>query len=167
MKMTQTERLILSLLYRILEKIDPDDAKSYRERQTIVEEGFTTQYSGLHAGMGAELSERVQQEVYEILNMHRALKNGLAALGNGEGIDPKAVKFRGFDGNNEGDHLHFGTFLTEQGLFEESPVVNSHMPVLGVYQRQLDAWRQCKDPHHLTKQDIENILAARVHPDSR
>ena len=78
-----------------------------------------------------------------------------------------ALRFWGFDGNNEGRHLSYGEYLNSRGKYEESQVINSHMQSLEIYRRMLEEFEPVKHKRPLGKEVIQRILAARIHPSMR
>jgi uncharacterized protein YfbU (UPF0304 family) len=166
-KLDYKDRLILLNQYRILEKVDPKQAKSYREAIHILESGYEIHYDDLDESLSAEgVSETISKEVIEILNMYRRLHDSVVELGNKAQFDKKAVAFPGFDGNEEGKHLGYAHFLSSQGKFDETEIINSHFPSLGMYRRMLHAYEPFKMKRPLSNADIKAILDAQTHPEN-
>jgi uncharacterized protein YfbU (UPF0304 family) len=155
---TDTERLILSNQFRILAKLEPEQAVA-------------------HERVGRLITEDVVKFVFDVLDMYRAL--GTAAAHHGIDIDsPRAAsaRFEGFDGNNETEHLAVAKVLQENGdRWTESlgqGDLNSHRPCLEMYERMLAVWRRVRIDRSATlnimsKENLERIVAARIHPDYR
>ena len=101
MELSLKDRLILSNQYRILEKLYPEEADSLANDRRAIENGYTMNYAWLTGHLLDELSEERCNEVWDILEMHRALNFTYRNLKDKEGIDEKKLKFRGFDGNEE------------------------------------------------------------------
>ena len=156
--LTAAERLILLNQYRILEKLEPDDP-DHAERAEALQSGFTVFYwpDWVHED---EVSEQDCREVFDVLDMHRALAT---AARNDTSIKPDDVKFRGFDGNNESKHHSFVCYLVEQlGRYAELKGVelNSHAPMLQRYRQMVDRWNDLgSNRHRLTADDVKRILA--------
>jgi hypothetical protein len=53
--LSKTERLILLNQYRILEKVDPGQANSWRNAAEIVDNGYTLEYDSLARGLDEEV----------------------------------------------------------------------------------------------------------------
>jgi len=166
-KLDSKDRLILLGQFRILEKIDPDNKGDYQRAAKIIEYGYESYYDSIGGPILDPVTEQVCEEVHNILEMYRWLGQSYDGLADKSGIDAHDVKFRGFDGNNETDHLCFGEFLTSEGKYEESPVFNSHSQVIEMYRRMLKEFEQVKNEYPLGKADIQRILAAMIHPSRR
>ena len=98
MELSESERLILSNQYKILEELYPDEANIYRRHGKIVEEGYTLNYEEICTHIYDELSNKECREVLDILDMHSALRQSAQALTDEPSI---SISFHGFDGNNE------------------------------------------------------------------
>jgi uncharacterized protein YfbU (UPF0304 family) len=176
---TDTERLILANQYRILAHLEPNRADAYERAERMLLEGHTWALESLGAIElpHALITEDVVKFVFDVLDMYRAL--GTAAAHHGIDIDsPRAAsaRFEGFDGNNETEHLAVAKVLQENGdRWTESlgqGDMNSHRPCLEMYERMLAVWRRVRSkcvgtPAVISKEDLERIIAARVHPDCR
>lgn len=99
--------------------------------------------------------------------MFRRLNYSYEKLGDKSGIEVGELRFFGFDGDNERRNYSYGRFLNSVGKYEESEVINSHMPSLEIYRRMLAEFEPLKDKHPLGKEDIQRILAAQIHPSMR
>lgn len=162
------DRMILVNQFRILEKVDPDNADGYRRAIEILENGYELDYGSIDGLLNREtVSVAVCREVYDILDMYRRLVDSYAKLDDKTGIEEREVKFPGFDGNNEGEHLSYGRFLNSQGKYEESLVINSHTLMIHAYRRMITAFEPLKSKGALTKADIQEVLAARFHSSPR
>jgi len=159
------ERVVLANQYAILAKLDPKNAEHYAKNQKILEEGYSLFYSEVLS------SDEVKYErceyVMNILNMYRALDRSYNELTDKSGIDPKAIRFFGFDGNNESDLLSFAGFLREDGRFQESLKgdLNSHSMTEHRYNKMLERFKAISEKHgltarwELTKDEIKQIVA--------
>ncbi len=74
--MINAQRLILSNQYKMLIKLDPDNAKHYQRCQTIIENGFGLQMRELEKDF-AELSEENCQTIIDIMEMYHNLASFL------------------------------------------------------------------------------------------
>ncbi len=158
--LTKIERLMLSNQYRMLEKLHGDDEydkKHYARLAEIFECGYMSLYRHALGHIQDQLPEEVSEEVLSILDMHRAMRFSL-----GEKPDPvylEKVKFLGFDANNEGEHLSFARFFSEEGKkYPELQIYNSHHSTLPRYRKMLAEWTRMKRESHLTKPQIDSII---------
>jgi uncharacterized protein YfbU (UPF0304 family) len=160
MSMTKHERLILLNQFRILEKLDKEEAPHYRRNQEILTNGFIREYPRLYAGLIDEISREDCDDVCEILNMYRSLKLSWKALDDKTDIAARRVEFPGFDGNNEAEHMDYARFLKEGGEWEEvgSGDLNSHTSSLEHYRLRVERWKASADLWALTAADIRRIL---------
>jgi len=160
------DRLMLFNQYLILEKLCPEDARGYANLREALSSGYVLEYGRLVGPILDEFSEEDCREVYDILEMYRDLhySHEQAGIAKGE------VQFNGFDGNHETEQMGYTRYLLEnQGLYEElhAPTYNSHARNLPRYRAMLREWkaiRKRKEPRnelHLTKEEIEQIVAAR------
>jgi uncharacterized protein len=167
-KLDLKDRLMLSNQYKILEALYPDEADSYASARDIVENGYELSYDSIVGHLDPDpMPEGQCLEVIDILEMYRRLGDGYEALDDKSGIKAHDVTFMGFDGNNESAYLSYHQFLMKQRKWEESPARNSHMPTLDGYRRMLKAFQPFRDKSPLDKSDIQQIIAARPHPDAR
>ncbi|WP_185969931.1 YfbU family protein [Rhizobium straminoryzae] len=159
MNLTSYERLMLSLKLRSLAEEDP----SYAPQAEIIEQGYTFLYSEVFGSTAEpELPQEVQEEVFDILDMFRALHPGheVGPDWNPEG-NRYYQKFRGFDGNND-PHYGFARFLIEKfGRFEESKSeLNSHGPTLSTYRGMFRRWKALGKPSSPTEEQIDGIIGS-------
>ena len=170
MELSRTERWILSNQYRILEALYPDEAPSLARRRRVVEEGYELHYDWITEHIYDDphtMTARECREVLDILDMFSALRNSYEDLDDKPAVEDRHIRFRGFDGNNEPKQLSYAEFLMEDGRFTNvvnRAGLNSHMPVLDAYRRQLAVWQRSNDRYHLTKEEIQAIAAAAPYP---
>lgn len=109
--------------------------------------------------------------VLQILGIYGDMQDSYAQLEDKTGIVEEDLKFRGFDGNNEGELLHFADALRKAGRFETTigpQAKNSHMPTTETYSRMIQRWKELGEPlYPYTREMIIAILAERVHPSRR
>jgi hypothetical protein len=163
--MTKMERLILYNQYKILEKLDSREGEAYARCATILERGYTREYSDLFDWMSEELDERVSEEVIEILSMFRALTDAYRNLADKSGMDERDINFRGFDGNDESKHFGYASFIIrDKAHFRESrnagDDLNSHSGTLDRYRSMLRAWSASANQTSLTRDDVFRIVEA-------
>lgn len=166
-KLDFKDRVILANQFRILQKVDPDNESEYRRAIEILDNGYESEYGSIGGILIEPVPQNICEEVHGILGLYRSLSDGYKQLSDKTGIDAKDVEFRGFDGNNESEHLSYAKFLASQGKYEESSVVDSHSQVLGIYRRMLAEFEQVEPKYPLERADIQRILAAMIHPSRR
>ena len=175
LKLTRTERWILVNQYRILEALYPKEARDFARDRYALEHGFEGEYPDIIPNIYDEsegLSAEECSEVIQIMDMHRALKRSYEALKDKTGIKEYGIKFQGFDGNNETAQMAYARHFCsgDGGKFTEldrGDDFNSHGPELDVYRRMMKVWRRFDRSHELTREQIIEILDARVHPSNR
>ncbi len=191
------DRLMLSLLHRILARVLPEDAHGddgdmdYQlQKAQIIESGFTGEYWFEVAGFETELSKQDCRRVIDILQMFRIITFSIDRLGTtGEELDAdliRRLRFRGFDHNDslEGHMARYVRYQMrdQQHWAELQPQVaasddgNSHMQMLDIYMRMLTEYRKIMKPRErrydqdayiLTAEELRAIEAATVHPSNR
>jgi len=160
MKLTKTERWILTNQYRILEKLDPEGARHHAKAREVLESGYALEYGWISEHLFDEFSEDSCREVLDILDMCQALQFAYEKIEDKSGIDEWRVHFGGFDGNYEGSHLAYVRHLIEdEGKFKFLAVkdLNSHCPTLDRYRSMLSEWKTSANKHKLTKEDVLRI----------
>lgn len=191
--LTLVERQTLALLHRILARVLPEDANDedgdeiYQlRRASVLEQGFTGEYSTEFEVLSGELSIAQCGFVVDVLSMFQTAKWSMEDLGGEAGRltedQVHALTFHGFDFNDplEG---HMGAYVrhlvTEDRWAEQMEVVhkgergNSHMPMRGAYSRMLAEFRNLEQRRltrrfgRLTKGELEQLAAAWIHPDNR
>jgi uncharacterized protein YfbU (UPF0304 family) len=173
MPLSRVDRWVLSNQYRILEKLDPDEADYHREAREALDSGYELHYEWLaqHIYDGPHIMTEAEcREVIDIMQMFRVLKDALARIADKTGIDDWAVTFAGFDGNSEAKQLGYARFYCQYdgGRFtelERGDNFNSHIPSLGRYRRQTRAWKESRNENSLTEEDVRRIAAAAIHPE--
>ncbi|MCH7305898.1 YfbU family protein [Acinetobacter sp. NIPH1876] len=145
MQLEKKDRLILINQYKILAKLDTNDANYYKELIQILENGYEIFYSLLDQWIDDEMPKEESRFVLDILDLYRAIEDLKRRTKDEELIQHSYSIFKGFDGNNESEHLGFTRFLIEiQGKFQEQKQyyyqndhLNSHCPMLDKYRRML------------------------------
>lgn len=186
------DRQVLALLHRILARVLPPDSNDvdgdlgYQlDRATVLERGYTMEYSTEFAGIEQELSSRDCTRVMDILDMYRMLDYSIREADPPVSIElAHQLRFEGFDFNDplEGHMADYVDYLLSQGRWEErrpdldrTDNGNSHSPMLETYLRMLTAFRRIMDSRPpisrwrgpLAVEDLQAIADARVHPTRR
>jgi uncharacterized protein YfbU (UPF0304 family) len=162
--LSEKDRLMFSLLHRILARVLPSDSndvdgdKSYQlNRALVLERGFTSEYTKEYASIDPELSRRDCLRVMDILDMFRITTFSAAeATKAGVVLDEDVLgnlRFVGFDFNDEleGQMANYVQYLVAQGKWSEvRPVLdcdngNSHGAMLPSYLRMLAEFRRILD----------------------
>lgn len=166
MDLSESERIILSNQYKILEQLYPDEAETHKKNREIIDNGYTLNYKEVSPLIDGELSNRECNEVLEILAMHSVLHFSYQGLDDKEGI---TIRFSGFDGNKETKQMAYARFYinelqeyTELIEIVQSPDFNSHCPTLQLYRLMLDEWEKCTDKNNLTRDEINRIINVRM-----
>lgn len=195
--LTPKERHTLSLLHRILARVLPEDSRDvdgdreYQlERAKVLEAGFTQEYWTEFAGIDSELSKRDAQFVMDVLDFFRMVDASVAELQETEPVPDdvvRALRFRGFDHNHPLEHkmADYAKFLVEDGRWDERAAFfsgpergNSHHPTIATYSRLLAEYRRIREDKRrkpstgrtgrmLSAADLQDLAAARVHPENR
>ena len=168
MKLTRTERLILSNQYRILEGLYPKEAREHQRARVSLEEGYEQEYIFLAEHVREDVMTVEEcKELYEILEMHRAMKFSYRELSDKSGITEGDVDFAGFDGNDavEGKYLSYVRYVSEARKYEElerGDDFNSHSPELDRYRKMLAAWRGMGKERNLSKDRLRLLSSTRA-----
>lgn len=183
MKYTQQEKLNILMLceiYRALgikNSFNPD----------LIEEAISTdnywaidwEYQGISSGEETPASVKLVVDtidMFEILqytydNLNEQDKLDVAA--QVEHFNPDyALKFSGFDGNNEGRYMGIARLLEMMRRSAKGDLTkNSHSPRVEVYRRMLEVFLPARDAwiHDvgISKEALIETLNARVHPANR
>jgi uncharacterized protein YfbU (UPF0304 family) len=184
MELSNGEKLILIMLSEIYEhlkikgEIDPQFV-----REAIFSEntwGLAWKFPGIF-GSGENKTPPVVSEVLDILEMWQMLETSYKRLKpvDKARIEAEAkpfgrdVHFRGFDGNNETEHMGVARFLVddlERFSTFKGRDLNSHIPSLDTYRRMLAVFRPLRNSHEfdtLNAEQIINILKEQTHPENR
>src|SRR4051812_14176376 len=96
------QRHILANQYRILSHLEPE--AGWDTRLEAMERGYEIEYEMEDR---ATLTVKDARDIYDILDMFRVVKASLKELSAADRkkVDEVALKFHGFDGNNEPKHL--------------------------------------------------------------
>lgn len=167
MELSKKDRLLLFNQLEILKYLNPDEADRYKVEQKIIANGYRYHYDELVEGFDDDLDISVSEYVFDVLQMYRSLNNSYEALNTEEKseIDIKRLKFRGFDGNEEGAYYSYASFLLEDydrygEIYDNGKVeLNSHRNMLRTYDRMLETWKSFNDRYgDLTLDQIKAII---------
>ncbi|WP_309133471.1 YfbU family protein [Cellulomonas sp.] len=178
------QRHALVLMHRVLAKIGDDDYPPGHHERAIeaLTSGYTAEYGEEFAGYSREMPRRDCELVWEILNMFSDVTTSLSRLPADErsqltDTEVRRLEFQGFDANDtlESTMLSYARYLIDGGKWKElAPYFdgkhkdgNSHVQMLGRYQRQLDVYRPIAsqlartfDLRDLTLEELRAIAAA-------
>lgn len=165
MKLSIQERVIISNQLLILEKLNPEEAQSYRKHRTAIECGYTLHYGWIAEHFWDEMPEEDSQEVLNILELHRIINFSLSRDENAPEDLIQKARFKGFDGNNESQQFSYATyFVVDLGRYQELvkhqefPNLNSHAPMLGRYRKMVERWKELGSPVNLNLEQTREIL---------
>lgn len=170
MKLTDSERLILTNQFRILSLTDHKEKDFWAECQEIVEQGYEALYHDLPE-ISAALPRDECKFVFAVLDTYRILDAYKSKHPNDVVVQNHAwANFSGFDGNDdrESRFMRFTSFLiVKQGKWMElksgqaaSDGFNSHMRIADRYKKMVDARANLGDPVDLTHEQAMAILNA-------
>jgi hypothetical protein len=167
MDLSEKDRWMIANQLKILEKLYPEEAKNYSVQRKAIERGYKLHYLGLTEYFEKEMPEEKCKEVIEILNMYRAITFSYQKAEDKEGLEESAIRFEGFDGNEEGEQFGYTLYFIEDlGRFDELrggaeyPYLNSHRNMLYKYRKMLQIWYQYEKRHPLTIAQIKELLEA-------
>lgn len=183
MKISDGEKLILLMLSELYEKmgiqgeIEPEFIKSAIFRDHLW--GIPWKYSGIP--FEDQETPEIVKEVVDILDMWSFIEHGYQNLSDEEkaqlekDADPfgKDPQFRGFDGNNETEHMSVASFLiNDLERFEEfkGRSMNSHCPSIETYRRMLavfEPMRRNLMSGRLSLSNLTTIIKEKTHPEHR
>ena len=168
-ELTDKERLFLANQYEILAALNDDE--HYALMAETLKAGHKWLYDQFFDSLSEDLPDSQAQYVLTILGIFGDLQATYDNLTDKSDIDEKVLPFPGFDGNNESELLSFADSLIKHGRFESTlgkSARNSHMPTSDIYRRMIQRWNELGSPNYpYSKAVIQQILAARIHPDHR
>jgi len=179
MKLTDPEKLILIMLSEIHEKLGIENGVDPKFVQSAIYSentwGLRWKYTGIFTDKGETPAEVT--EVVDILDMWSFIESAYHGLSadDKERIRVEAepfgthVRFAGFDGNNESEHIGIARFLIDdldRFTSFKGRDLNSHSPSLEAHRRMLAVFlplRTSLGGDDLTATQIVEILRARFH----
>lgn len=181
--LTNSERLMTSLLCDLHKHLNVEsDLDTKFIENTIFGGhywGMDWKYPGLFHGH--EDNPDTVSEVVDILDMWYFLEYAYSQLSDKdkEKIKQDAepfgsdVQFRGFDGNNESEHIGIARYLiNDLDSFTDfkNRELNAHMPCIGAYRRMLTAFKPIRtkmSAHGISATQLNSILKEQTHPENR
>lgn len=168
MKLSKKDRVLLINQYKLLAALYKEDEAHYRELIGILENGYEIFYSMIDEWISDDMPTDEGKFVLNILDLYRAIDDLKRSSKDKKLADHPNSFFRGFDGNQETEHMGFCRFLIdEQGKFQEQQQyflrndhLNSHMPMIDKYKRMLDVAANISDVWNMTVEDALRILDA-------
>ncbi|QZA81090.1 YfbU family protein [Deefgea piscis] len=168
MEISKKDRLILINQYRILAKLDNEDAEFYNEAIDILENGYAIFYNQIIGGISDEMSEIDGKFVLNILDLYRAIEDLKRTTKDHELINHRYSIFPGFDGNNETEHMSFcrfliqkqNKFIEQQQYMVKNDNLNSHIPMIDKYTRMLEKSKELNNIWQINVEQALNILSA-------
>ena len=180
MNISDGEKLILLMLSELYEsldiegEIDPEFIKSAIFSQNLW--GIPWKYSGIP--FESQDTPTMVKEVIDILDMWSFIEIAYRALSEEEkkklendaypfGNNPT---FRGFDGNNESEHMNIASFLiNDLERFQEfkSRGLNAHMPTLEIYRRMLSEFNRIRSTlvsKPMSLEQLTTVLRKKINP---
>jgi uncharacterized protein YfbU (UPF0304 family) len=183
MKLSNGEKLILMMLCELYEKLGIKgeiDPKFIQEAIWSGNQwGLTWKYPGIFDS--EPRGEAAVSEVCDILEMWWLMESAYADLSAEDkkriasevGPLGENVRFLGFDGNNETEHLGVARFLIERldrFAHFKGRDLNSHMPSLDIYGRMLAVYKTTRSTladRRMGADEIIALLKAKIHPSRR
>lgn len=164
---SKLERLILLNQYEILCSIDPSQKEDHEITMASLRRGYVDRLR-IDDWLDDELEASIHEDVFNILEMHRALRFGFNQLTDKTEIDELRINFAGFDGNYESSYLGYTRHLLEtENLYQElqlSAGLNSHWPMLPRYIAMLSKWFELGRPNQLDLLEISAIASVNADP---
>jgi uncharacterized protein YfbU (UPF0304 family) len=183
MRLSDGEKLILLMLGEIQRalKIEGEIDAEFLQSAILNEQtwGIPWKYPGIPFE-NTETPEIVG-EVVDILDMWSFVEEAVFQLDDKERaeLEQKAhpfgsePKFRGFDGNNESEHVAVARFLVNDlDRFEsmKGRSLNSHSPSIDLYRRMLNEFSRIRSTlvgRPLSLKQLVQVLTAQLHPEYR
>ncbi len=167
-QLTKKDRLMLINQYKILAALDKDEESHYFELIEVLENGYSIFYSMVDEWVADDMPVEDGRFVLDILDLYRAIEDVKRSTKDERILSNNYSFFRGFDGNNETEHMGFCRFLIEmQGKFQgqkpyllKNDNLNSHIPMIDKYSRLLEAAKQISDIWSMSPEQVLQILDA-------
>lgn len=156
---TLNDRISLANQFRILEKLDPDQAKDHAKKAEILESGYEGQYGVI---LGQFEANYLSAEDCRLVEKTLLLHSWLMDWNDKANIDVSEYSQVLFDANSESDHLSYGLFLYNNapcGYPGVTDVVNAGHPTIHRWRKMVDAWEN-REHKTNTEADVSRIITA-------
>ena len=147
MKLSPSERWILSNQLRILEALYPEDADSFAVQREAIEQGYEFVYD-INSPINLDtMCIDDSQEVWDTLDMFLAIDSSIRMLETDAFKDHRQRKFRGYDGNEETKFMAFTHYTVERLErwahlpLKEPGHFNSHRRMRDTYAKMIKTWK--------------------------
>lgn len=162
-KLTPTERLILSNQFRILSQLNPDAAfEHYESSAVILENGYEGDYHTVFSHIDLKaVDASITSKVRTILNMFRDINNAISTIK--PTYDVSNLTFKGFDSHKYPNHYLYADFLINKlNLYREQKNVNLNgfdsIFAMDKYEKLLAVYNLIDNKINLTELDIKSLL---------
>ncbi|MBA1250934.1 YfbU family protein [Pseudomonas luteola] len=182
MEMTNYQKLVLTMLCDIHEKLEIQDSVDPKLVMEAVHGDNTWGLSWAYPGiLENEPNPPHVEFVANVLQMWEDVERSYEQLSDDDKVKVETAatpfgndpKFPGFDGNNEGEYLSAARFMVENlDRFSDfkGRVNNSHFPAVDGYQRMLNVHEGFSDVMQFGRRSADELIALlneRRHPDNR
>lgn len=168
-ELSDKDRFMLANQYEILACLTKEE--NYTLMAETLRAGHKWLYDQYFDYFSENLPEDKADHVLTILELYETMKLSYDNLDDKSGVDEKDLAFPGFDGNNEPELLSFARGLVKHDRYMQvlgAKPKNSHMQTTALYARMIKSWEDMGKPEYpLSKEAIQKILAAQIHPDYR
>lgn len=172
--LTTVDRLKLANQYKILEKLDPENAEAYAELRRILEEGISIFYENVFEYISPEIGLQTCNFVKDVVEMFLDLQRSFKKLHDRSGLDDRDILFYGFYIVEE--ERRFFDFLKMKGG-EPEQIWEAGLKILRVapgsdlgihrthYEEMLNRWNEIKAKYavkekwNFTNDEIKAIIA--------
>ena len=170
MELSLLERWMVSNQLRILEALYPEDAEDLAIQREAIECGYEFAY-GINLPVDPDtMTDADGREVWDTLDMFRAIENSIRELGTDDLETHPDRKFCGYDGNNETKFMAFTSYTVErlERWTEQSGDFNSHAPMRPKYKHMLKVWKGflVKERFNMNQGQVQAVLDAARQPNS-
>lgn len=180
--MNASEKMIVSLLCELYKGMKIKGEFDPEFIQSAVRGGHYWALKWAYQGLlhGEYDDEQTLSEVVNILDMWNFIESSYARMPKKDkdyiktNAKSEAVKFVGFDGNNESKHRSIARFLVEKmgrfSEFKDRGDLDSHYPTLGIYRRMLSVFTPIRAKlvgRDLNATEMVEVLNERIHPTMR
>jgi uncharacterized protein YfbU (UPF0304 family) len=175
-QLTDAEKLILIMLSNIQQHLKIEGGVDPKFVQSAINSGNTWALKWEYPGIFGvtETPREVVEEVVDVLEMWSFLESSYERLSDRDKTlvetDAGNVRFRGFDGNNEGDHMSAARFFVDHlERFQEfrGRDLNSHTHSIDRYRRMLKVFKPLRPllfDGLFAAEHVIAILSASAHP---